>query len=137
MTDSNSLLAVKNIDHVTLVVADLDRSRDFYVGLLGMREVERPGFSFAGTWFQAGNTQIHLILEHSESGPAGNSVPDKHTQSRTHHLAFLVEDATESARQLKEKGISLISGPRSRPDGAIQVFLNDPDGHVIEITSPN
>ena len=58
-------IAVKSLDHATLVVKDLDRSRRFYVDVLGMREVPRPAFSFAGSWFQAGATQIHLILEFS------------------------------------------------------------------------
>src|SRR5262249_50070306 len=52
-------IRVKSIDHVTLVVKDLERSRRFYVDVLGMREVPRPAFSFTGLWFQAGKTQIH------------------------------------------------------------------------------
>src|SRR5262245_52764364 len=55
---------VQGLDHVTIVVADLERSRKFYCDALGMQEVPRPGFSFLGKWFQAGKTQIHLILEH-------------------------------------------------------------------------
>ena len=136
MKAAEPLVQVKNIDHVTLVVKDLDRSRKFYAGLLGMEEVPRPNFSFEGLWFQAGFTQIHLILEHSESGPAGNPDLRDLVKTRTHHLAFLVEDATEAAKRFKEKGIPLISGPKPRPDGAIQVFLHDPDSHVIEVTSP-
>ena len=47
-------IRVQHIDHVTIVVRDLNRSREFYVGLLGMEEVDRPSFSFAGAWFKAG-----------------------------------------------------------------------------------
>src|SRR5579884_1789985 len=68
-------LQVKSIDHVTLVVKELERSRRFYVDVLGMQPIPRPAFSFAGLWFQAGQTQIHLILEYAGSGPAGNLVP--------------------------------------------------------------
>ena len=68
-------IQVKSLDHVTLVVKDLERAREFYVEALGMREVPRPAFSFAGSWFQAGATQVHLILEYSGSGPAGNFLP--------------------------------------------------------------
>ncbi|MEX2287301.1 MAG: VOC family protein [Planctomycetaceae bacterium] len=96
MTSTAARIQVKCLDHVTLVVADLERSRQFYVGVLGMEEVERPGFSFAGCWFQAGGTQIHLILEHAESGPAGIFVPPHHASSRTHHFAFEVDDAYEA-----------------------------------------
>ena len=66
-------LGVKSIDHVTLVVADLERSRQFYVELLGMAEVPRPDFSFPGSWFQAGKTQIHLNIAGNEAGTAGIS----------------------------------------------------------------
>ncbi|QDV45684.1 Glyoxalase/Bleomycin resistance protein/Dioxygenase superfamily protein [Stieleria neptunia] len=39
---TNSVIRVKAIDHVTIVVEDLARSRDFYRDLLGMVEVDRP-----------------------------------------------------------------------------------------------
>ena len=45
-------IQVQSLDHVTLVVKDLEQSRRFYVDGLGMREVPRPNFSFPGSWFQ-------------------------------------------------------------------------------------
>jgi catechol 2,3-dioxygenase-like lactoylglutathione lyase family enzyme/uncharacterized protein YunC (DUF1805 family) len=129
-------LRVKSIDHATLVVKDLERSRRFYVDVLGMREVPRPAFSFAGLWFQAGATQIHLILEFAGSGPAGNLLPAECRSSRTQHLAFLVEDAAATLPLLKEEGVTVLSEPKPRPDGYMQVFVTDPDGHVIELCSP-
>jgi catechol 2,3-dioxygenase-like lactoylglutathione lyase family enzyme/uncharacterized protein YunC (DUF1805 family) len=128
-------LRVKTLDHVTLVVKDLDLSRRFYVDGLGMREVRRPAFSFAGSWFQAGTTQIHLILEFSGSGPAGNLVPEDRRTARTHHFAFEVEDAAAAVAWLKECKIPILDGPKPRPDGYMQVFLTDPDGHVVELCS--
>jgi catechol 2,3-dioxygenase-like lactoylglutathione lyase family enzyme/uncharacterized protein YunC (DUF1805 family) len=129
-------MKVKSIDHVTLVVKDLERSRQFYVDVLGMREVPRPAFSFAGSWFQAGATQIHLILEYPGSGPAGNPLAATQRNSRTHHMAFLMDDAEAALPYLKEKGVSILSGPKPRPDGYVQVFVTDPDGHVVELCSP-
>lgn len=129
-------LRVKTLDHVTLVVKDLGRSHDFYAGVLGMQPTERPEFSFAGSWFQAGKTQIHLILEHTESGPAGVPIPPQLLgMSRTHHFAFEVEDAYAATETLRQKGVPVVSGPKSRPDGMIQVFATDPDGHVVELCS--
>jgi catechol 2,3-dioxygenase-like lactoylglutathione lyase family enzyme/uncharacterized protein YunC (DUF1805 family) len=127
---------VKSLDHVTFVVKDLECSRRFYVDALGMREVPRPAFSFAGSWFQAGATQIHLILEYEGSGPAGNLLPESKRGSRTQHAAFLVDDAQATLPRLKEHGVQILSGPKPRPDGYLQVFLADPDGHVIELCSP-
>jgi catechol 2,3-dioxygenase-like lactoylglutathione lyase family enzyme/uncharacterized protein YunC (DUF1805 family) len=128
-------IQVKCIDHATLVVKDLVQARKFYVELLGMREVPRPAFSFAGLWFQAGTTQIHLILEYSGSGPAGNLLPENRRGPRTHHLAFEVNDVELATAHLKAQQIPLLAGPYPRPDGYLQVFLADPDGHVIELCS--
>ena len=129
-------LAVKSIDHVPLVVKDLERSRRFSLEVLGMRDVPRPAFSFAGSWFQAGATQIHLILEYAGSGPAGNLLPAEKRGSRTQHLAFLVDDAAAALSRLKECDVPVLSGPKPRPDGFMQVFVTDPDGHVVELCSP-
>ena len=135
-TSSANPLRVKTLDHVTLVVKDLERSHAFYAGVLGMQPVERPKFSFAGSWFQAGKTQIHLILEHPESGPAGVPIPQQLLgMSRTHHFAFEVDDAHAATETLRQKGIPVVSGPKNRPDGMIQVFATDPDGHVVELCS--
>lgn len=136
MTEATTAIRVKTIDHVTLVVKDLEASRKFYVDGLGMDLVERPGFSFGGMWFQAGPTQIHLILEHAESGPAGLTDRDIRPSSRQHHFAFEVDDANAIVGRVKELQIPIVSGPQTRPDGAVQLFVSDPDGHVVELCSP-
>ncbi len=126
-------IRVKHIDHVTLIVRDVEVSRRFYVGLLGMSEVPRPNFDFAGAWFQAGATLIHLIEQHDRSGPAGYPDDVLVKSSRNHHFAFEVDDARAAARLLKDQGIVLVDDAKLRPDGAVQVFLTDPDGHVVEL----
>lgn len=128
-----SEIKVKHIDHVTLVVASVEASRKFYVGLLGMSEVDRPAFDFKGAWFQAGATLIHLIEEHERSGPAGFPDGVVKKSSRNHHFAFEVADAAAAAISLKQRGIELVDDAKKRPDGATQVFLQDPDGHVVEL----
>lgn len=131
----NSPVKVRHIDHVTLVVRDVEASRKFYVGLLGMEEVPRPAFSFGGAWFRAGSTLIHLIEQHDLSGPAGYPVEVLVRSSRNHHFAFEVDDAYAAAQRLKEMDVSLLDDAKRRPDGAIQVFLTDPDHHVVELCS--
>ena len=135
MTDSavTDSIQVQTFDHITLVVKDLEASRQFYVDFLGMDHVPRPGFSFDGHWFQIGGQQIHLILEHDQSGKAGNLDPENNT--RTHHFAFQVQDANDAYDKAVSRGIPSVSPPKSRPDGATQTFVNDPDGHIIELCS--
>lgn len=123
---------VKSLDHVTIVVKDLDATRRFYVDGLGMDEVARPNFSFRGQWFQAGATLIHTILEYEGSSPAGLG-SGKNT--RGHHFAFLVDDAHVAERRLRDLGVTIITAAKIRPDGATQVFVHDPDGHLIELCS--
>jgi len=138
MSTTASPVQVQHIDHVTLIVSSVTESRRFYVDLLGMTEVDRPAFDFTGAWFQAGATLIHLIEEHDRSGPAGYPSNGVVKSSRNHHFAFEVADAVAAAAHLKSLGIELIDDAKRRPDGAIQVFLADPDGHVVELctTSP-
>ena len=128
-------IQVKSLDHVTIVVKDLERSRQFYVDGLGMTEVPRPAFTFPGLWFQAGATQIHLIQEHVGTPPAGNPLPEQFRTSRSHHFAFVVDDAAATYACAQELGMKIVSPPKSRPDGFVQLFLNDPDGHVVELCS--
>jgi len=128
-------IRVKQIDHVTIVVRDLERSRQFYVDVLGMVPETRPGFSFPGLWFQAGTTHIHLILEHPESGPAEVFIPEECRISRTRHFAFEVDDALAARDRLQELGLTLVDGPKQRPDGPTQIYLFDPDRNLVELFS--
>ena len=67
MSDS-PLLSVHAIDHVAVIARDLEASRHFYEEILGMKPVPRPDFPFPGLWFQAGDTQIHVILRERGGG---------------------------------------------------------------------
>jgi len=138
MSASTSIAApigVKTLDHVTLVVSDLERSAAFYVDLLGMRRVERPVFGFPGLWFQAGNTQIHLILKNEKSSFAGlPDAPAEAAAGRVFHFAFEVPDFSAAIERLKAEGVR-IRGTGRRPDGCDQVWCYDPDGHVVELFS--
>ncbi len=100
-----------------------------------MEETARPGFNFPGLWFQAGPSQIHLIEEHDESGPAKVFVPEKCSISRTRHFAFEVEDAAEATQSLTEQGFPPVHGPKFRPDGPTQVYFMDPDSNLVELFS--
>lgn len=135
-SETSERIQVRVADHITLVVKDLEASRKFYVDLLGMRQVPRPAFDFDGLWFQLGKFQIHLIKEYSGSTPAGNHWPIDKTHTRCAHFAFEVDDAHAVVGLLRKQGVEVLSGPKLRPDGFVQTFLTDPDGHVVELCSP-
>lgn len=126
---------VRSIDHQTLVVADVAASRRFYVDVLGMKEVPRPNFDFPGAWFQAGDTQIHATRSDENSGLPGWADRKVGRLSRGHHFAFQVDDVMAAAEFLKKQGVEIQVGPKSRPDGPTQIYVFDPDQHLIELFS--
>jgi glyoxylase I family protein len=123
------------IQHVGLVVSDLDRSRAFYAGPLGLDEVPRPAnFAFDGAWFRFGGTELHLLSDAHATGGAGQPDPGAGKErGMTHHLAFEVDDLDAASARLAEYGVELEGGPMPRGDGYVQVFFLDPDGHVLEL----
>jgi glyoxylase I family protein len=125
----------KSFDHVTLICADLESTRRFYVDFLGMTQVSRPAFKFPGLWFQLGNMQIHATQESPEAGKAGWADQGGKTVSRGHHIAFAVDDVSEALKIVDLHGVRIASPLQQRPDGFKQLYLYDPDGHIVEIVS--
>ena len=125
----------KRLQHCGLIVADLDRSRAFYSGALGLPEVPRPqNFVFAGAWFQVGDDQLHLLLESETTGSAGGVEPGPSVRvGLANHIALEVDDLDAARARLDEHRIELIGGPMPRGDGYDQIFMLDPDGYVIEL----
>jgi glyoxylase I family protein len=123
------------LQHSGLVVRDLDRSRRFYAGALGLEEVPRPrNFTFAGAWFRFGDDEIHLLAEADTTGRAGVQEPGPSAAyGLVSHIALEVDDLGAACARLEENGVSLTGGPMPRGDGVIQVFVRDPDGYVVEL----
>lgn len=121
------------LDHLTIIVADVDRTRRFYTEQLGLVEVDRPDFDFPGVWFAVGPAQIHATLAGADAGEPGGTARTAGRASRGPHFALRVDDFEESLKRLEQIGIAPVAGPQLRPDGIRQVYITDPDGHVIEL----
>jgi catechol 2,3-dioxygenase-like lactoylglutathione lyase family enzyme len=123
------------IQHVGLVVSDLERSRRFYGEALGLEEVERPpNFTFEGAWFRFGENEIHLLVEADTTTRAGQPDPGPGgPQGLVHHFALETPDLEAACARLERSGTPLLGGPIPRGDGFTQVFFRDPDGHVLEL----
>ncbi|KIE59443.1 lactoylglutathione lyase [Methylacidiphilum kamchatkense Kam1] len=133
------MVAMQAIHHVTLPVKDLERSIRFYTEVLGLKQIARPPFSFPGAWFEVGNQQLHLTVG---SSPLPNT-ESLRIDTKARHVAFRVKNITEALTWLKERGYSEEStDPAFRLKinlesvaGFPQIFLLDPDGHLLEINS--
>jgi len=116
---------IVELNHVALLVSDVARSCEFYQGVLGLEAMTRPAFDFPGAWFRLGSVQeLHLI-----GGTSATPVPG---QPRGNHFALRVEDLEGWRQHLQPLGL-IVRGPVRRPDGAVQIFVRDPDGHVVEL----
>lgn len=115
------------IDHYSIYCFDLEKSIWFYSKVMGFTSKPRPNFDFPGHWFDLGNTQeLHLI---SGRGTLIDELP----RSRNIHYAFKTNDIVVFKEHLDHLKIPMI-GPKKRPDGIMQIFIQDPDGYWIEIT---
>ena len=120
-------MTIRELNHVAIYVTDVKQSSDFYHRVLQLASIPRPAFTFPGAWFRLGtNQELHLIANH------GAPFFPSHDKN---HFALRVDDVDEWERHLKTTGASF-SPKKQRPDGAWQVFLRDPDGHVIELFTP-
>lgn len=129
-------MRVVALHHVSIPVRDLDRSLAFYRDLLGLTELARPDFGFAGAWLAAGPSTLHLIVN-----PAGTYRPPQGPDSRDIHVALAVEDFGEALARLEAAGYGTaadrpIKVSRHSRAGFPQIFLADPDGHVVELNQP-
>ena len=88
-------MTVKSIDHMGLVVEDLDLTRRFYHDFLGLTEIPRPAnFEFRGAWFEtSGGDQVHVILASDTTSDSGIPEPGaSKSGGLSTHWAFVVDD---------------------------------------------
>lgn len=134
-------MEIASLHHVTLTVTDLERSKQFYRDILGLKEIARPAFPFPGAWFEVGGTQhLHLIVHDDATFRA----PNKGIDTRDVHFAVRVPSYRRALEFLRVKGYSEDRDYRDfhkmevkpRPTaGYPQIYIIDPDRHVIEINA--
>lgn len=121
-------MKIFELNHVALHVKDLEKSSELYSTVLRLERIPRPAFAFPGAWFRLGELQeLHLIGERNEPVISHN---------RGNHFALRTDNLQPWQDHFAKQGIE-IRGPVRRPDGAMQIFIRDIDGHVIELfTAP-
>ena len=119
-------------DHYSFIVKDLEKTGDFYMNILKLKEIPHPSATSGFRWFIInGNSQLHLIGK--------DSVPMKHSKSV--HLCLATQSLDDFIEHLKSNNIPFWDWPgkenaiTNRADGVQQIYIKDPENNWIEINT--
>lgn len=129
----------KFLHHVSLVSRNIEVSAMFYRDVLELAEVKRPDFPIAGRWFRSNGVEVHLIDKSDGTFRQSKSIDHNDV-----HFAIRVPHFEEEITRLMQLGYTdesygggekQLRINRHGKAGYPQVFIVDPDNHVIEINS--
>lgn len=128
------------IDHVAIVVKDLEATVRLYTQTLGFKELYREVIADQGieaVGLAAGDSVIELLLPLDEASPIAAYRGDATT--KLHHTAYRVDDIAAKLAELKAKGVRLIDErARKGAHGNLIAFLHPKStgGVLIELCQP-
>jgi catechol 2,3-dioxygenase-like lactoylglutathione lyase family enzyme len=113
-------LKVTGIDHVVLHVSDLERSKRFYIDLLGFRVNHESDWQ---SFLWCGDQQVALFQMRDGD--------DIHAGREMNHMALRLESGHyEEVKGTLEAAGVVVSGRRGDPNC---IYFDDPDGHRLQL----
>src|SRR5436305_10265776 len=108
------------LDHCSVLITDVERSRRFYGELLGLREINSPKtFDFIVVWYDLGDQHLHLLLK------------DRPDTLSPRHFALRVPDALAARTYFRAHSVPI---HETTPiPGADRVLGADPAGNRVEV----
>ena len=136
-----------SLNHFSIRSLETEKTIEFFEKLIGLKVGPRPDFPFPGVWLYNGdqgswaNAVVHLVAI-DKNNPNGLKQYLGERDPKTligsgavDHIAFFAEGLEEKITLLKELKIPY----RERTVPVIklhQIFLDDPNGIVIELNYP-
>jgi len=117
-------MTIAGMNHFTVLSSDLERSKAFYIDILGLTEGYRPPFAFPGAWLYVGGQAILHIM-------AGKPMP-ANAAGVIDHMAFTASNLQSVVDTLKRQGIPY-ELHRLKGLEIWQLFCYDPDGAKVEL----
>ena len=106
----------------------LERLRDFYVDVVGLRVGDRPPFDFHGYWLYVGAQAVLHLVDDSVAPKLGDE-----RRGTFDHVAFTCEDMPAMESKLRARAIPY---RRAQVPGRplAQIFVSDPAGNGVEFS---
>ena len=129
------------IDHVAIVVADLEATLALYTETLGFAQLYREIVADQGieaVGIRTGDSVIELLRPLSEDSPIAKFRGEAPT--KMHHIAYRVADIAAELARLKAQGVRLIDEtPRKGAHGNTIAFLHPKStaGVLTELCQPS
>lgn len=133
------------IGHIGIVVADIDRSVQFYTEVVGLSLTERfdygpdevgHGVAVSGGAFLRSDSTHHCISIFTFRG--GVEAPEPGAERLPyglHHVAFEMpthETLLQIYRRLREREVPIVNARQGGPGNQPRFYARDPDGHLLE-----
>ena len=115
-----SAIRFTHIDHCSIIVTNVARSRDFYGRVLGLKEIAAPKeFDFVAIWYDLGGTFIHLLQK-----PLADAISPRH---------FCLQTPDAKAARVYFANLGVPIDETVKIAAADRFFVRDPDGNRIEV----
>ena len=132
------MIRIRDIDHVVLRVADLERALSFYRDVLGC-PIEKRQDEIGLVQLRAGRSMIDLVPVDGVLGRAGGAAPGAEGRN-VDHVWGRVEPFDETASRDELRAHAIDAGAVATRSGAEgdgpSLYIHDPDGNVVELKGP-
>ena len=130
---------IGRLNHVALVVDDLDKAAEQWQQLLGATVTERqslPEHGVSVIFIDLPNTRIELLEPLGDGSPVSRFL-EKHSGGGMHHICMEVRDILLARDQLLAKGARILGNgePKTGAHGNPVLFMHPGDFHgtLIEL----
>jgi catechol 2,3-dioxygenase-like lactoylglutathione lyase family enzyme len=133
---------LSHIEHFLVQTADMAKTRDWYVRVLGMRVGPNPDFKFPVCWLYLGDKDIVHITEggaqvsENRKKYVGQESQATHGTGVLDHIAFRATGLEKMLQHLQAEKIDF-KQRQVNDQGLYQLFMYDPNGIKIELNYAN